>query len=284
MIKKIVLIFVAAVMLSIPLSASAEITASVPQFWTDNEWEVLRLTNIERAKVNLTPLSIFDTLQRAANVRSAELKTVFSHNRPDGSVCFTVLSDLSISNRTAGENIARGQRSPSAVMQSWMDSQGHKENILTADFSHIGTGYADVNNWVQVFVGSCETTVSGIGTTSANPILVTGRDINELNLILILSCDSHGASYMPLIADMCKGYDKNSESAQSVTITYGKQNYTFALELSRAFTTNDALTVLRAAAGTVTLTPEQTARYDLNGDGVISSADALMILKMVAGV
>ena len=78
---------------------------------------------------------------------------LFSHDRPDGTSCFTVLSQCGVSGFwTAGENIAAGTSNPEAAMEMWMNSEGHRANILSGDFTHIGVGYQD-NAWVQLFIG-----------------------------------------------------------------------------------------------------------------------------------
>ncbi len=91
----------------------------------------------------------------AANVRAKEIKQQFSHTRPDGRSFDTVLTENGVSFRGSGENIAYGQRSPEAVMEGWMNSAGHRANILNANFKNIGVGYYQdtngVNHWVQLF-------------------------------------------------------------------------------------------------------------------------------------
>ena len=125
---------------------------------TDVCAEVVRLVNEERAKAGLSPLGVFNNLTAAAQLRAPELITTFEHNRPDGSECFTALSEAGVSNYyTAGENIAAGQRTPAEVVTSWMNSPGHRANILNPSFTHIGVGYAQGGGyghyWVQMFVG-----------------------------------------------------------------------------------------------------------------------------------
>ena len=118
--------------------------------------EVLRLVNIERAKVGAAPLRLADDLQYAANLRAREIVQAFSHTRPDGSDCFTVMRDRG---RTCGENIAAGHSSAAETVEQWMNSQGHRENILNPAFRELGVGYAYENNslyhhyWVQLFRG-----------------------------------------------------------------------------------------------------------------------------------
>lgn len=87
-------------------------------------------------------------------VRAEELEELFEHTRPDGSSCFTALDQAGINYRAAGENIAMGYRSPEAVVEGWMNSPGHRANILNGDFTHIGVGYAPDWNWAQLFVGT----------------------------------------------------------------------------------------------------------------------------------
>lgn len=102
--------------------------------------QVITLVNAERAKEGLQPLAKNDTLCEAAQVRSEELVTKFSHTRPDGSDCFTILNDFNVSYWSAGENIAYGQSTPEIVMDDWMNSTGHRANILASDYNQIGVG------------------------------------------------------------------------------------------------------------------------------------------------
>lgn len=119
--------------------------------------EVVRLVNVERAKEGLVPLGTLSNLTQAAEVRAKEQLTLYSHDRPDGRNPFTVLGEYGISYRMAGENIAYGYATPAAVVDGWMHSQGHRENILNPNFTHIGaatTQKADgTRYWVQLFIG-----------------------------------------------------------------------------------------------------------------------------------
>lgn len=120
--------------------------------------EVLELVNVERMKVGAKPLRLTSDLQYAASIRSKELTKLFSHDRPNGKECFTVLRDMG---RTVGENIAAGSQTPEAVVKQWMNSPGHRGNILNKDFRELGVGYCyDINArggykhyWVQIFRG-----------------------------------------------------------------------------------------------------------------------------------
>lgn len=116
--------------------------------------EVLRLVNAEREKNGLSALKINDKLQEAAQVRAEELLTYYDHTRPNGSSCFTVLSEFNISLSAAAENIAAGYYTPEAVVEGWMNSTGHRENIL-GNFKYIGIGLAYGGDygvyWTQLF-------------------------------------------------------------------------------------------------------------------------------------
>jgi|LFRM01.1.fsa_nt_gb uncharacterized protein YkwD len=116
--------------------------------------EVLRLVNIEREKAGLPALTTNSELKAAADKRAQEIKASFSHTRPDGSKFSTVLKEYGISFRTAGENIAYGQRSPQEVVNAWMNSPGHRANILNSSFGKIGIGVyqsGGVIYWTQLF-------------------------------------------------------------------------------------------------------------------------------------
>lgn len=117
--------------------------------------EVVRLVNEERAAYGLSALKQNSTIQSAAQVRSYEQVKSFSHTRPDGRSCFTALEEAGVSYRGAGENIAYGQKTPSEVVKAWMNSEGHRANILSKNFTDIGVGcYISQSGtiyWTQLF-------------------------------------------------------------------------------------------------------------------------------------
>ena len=117
---------------------------------------VIELVNQERTSRGLQPLLKHDGLMVAAAARAKELSQRYSHTRPNGSECFTILWHLGIDYGYAGENIAMGQRTPEIVMNDWMNSSGHRANILSENFDYIGVGYTMVDGhpyWVQLFTG-----------------------------------------------------------------------------------------------------------------------------------
>ena len=117
--------------------------------------EVVDLVNAERAKEGLSPLTLDTKVQAAAQVRAKECEQSFSHTRPDGTSFSTALKEQNVSYRSAGENIAWGQKSPQEVMNGWMNSSGHRANIMNPDYTTIGVGYYQnangTNYWCQLF-------------------------------------------------------------------------------------------------------------------------------------
>lgn len=125
---------------------------------TDYATQVLALVNVARAEEGLSPLALDPVLCTAASVRAQEIVGTFSHTRPNGADCFTVLGEYGISYMAAGENIAAGQRTPEEVVTSWMNSPGHRANILSSSFQRLGVGLVKAAGgygyyWVQLFTG-----------------------------------------------------------------------------------------------------------------------------------
>ena len=118
--------------------------------------EVLRLVNAERAKVGALPLKLAKDLSASAYVRARELPYKFSHTRPNGSKCFTAMPQIG---HMLGENLAGGQKTPKDVVQAWMDSKTHRDNMLNKTFTELGVAYYYQANskykhyWVQHFRG-----------------------------------------------------------------------------------------------------------------------------------
>ncbi len=116
--------------------------------------QVVALVNAERTKQGLSALTIDTKVQQAALVRAKESAQSFSHTRPNGSSFSTALTEAGVSYRRAGENIAYGQSTPQQVMNAWMNSSGHRANILNANYTTIGVGYTVINGtayWAQLF-------------------------------------------------------------------------------------------------------------------------------------
>lgn len=137
-------------------AAPTEEPGSTPDVTDSYAQQVLELVNVERAKEGLGALALDETLQAAADLRARETGQVFSHTRPDGTKCFTVLEQFGIQCNTAGENIAAGYPTAAAVVDGWMNSEGHRANILSPSFHKLGVGLAEVDDdygyyWTQLF-------------------------------------------------------------------------------------------------------------------------------------
>jgi len=119
------------------------------------EKEVVRLVNEIRVKNGLRELTYDWELSRVARYKSQDMKDnrYFSHTSPVYGSPFQMIKNFGISYRSAGENIARGYKTPQAVVDGWMNSSGHRANILSTSFTRIGVGYvADGNYWTQMFI------------------------------------------------------------------------------------------------------------------------------------
>lgn len=122
------------------------------------ESQVIQLTNQERAKNGLKPLTQDWELSRVARYKSVDMrdKNYFSHTSPTYGSPFTMMKNFGISYRAAAENIAAGQTTAQGVVNAWMNSSGHRANILSTRYTHIGVGYAKGGSqrhyWTQMFI------------------------------------------------------------------------------------------------------------------------------------
>lgn len=120
--------------------------------------QVMDLTNAERAKNGLSPLTWNWEVARVARYKSADMrnKNYFSHQSPTYGSPFSMLENFGVSYRSAGENIAAGQATPEEVVQAWMNSEGHRKNILNSGYTQIGVGYVSGGSyghyWTQMFI------------------------------------------------------------------------------------------------------------------------------------
>ena len=120
------------------------------------ENKVLELVNVERAKYGLSPLQMDESVRNVARMKSSDMRknNYFDHNSPTYGSPFDMLKQFGISYKSAGENIAQGYPTPEAVVKGWMNSPGHRANILNSSFTHIGIGYdAQGHYWTQMFIG-----------------------------------------------------------------------------------------------------------------------------------
>lgn len=135
-----------------PQNESVEVISEINKM----ENEVVRLVNVERKKKGLAPLTANAQLSNVARLKSQDMinKKYFSHYSPTYGSPFDMMKKFGIKFSYAGENIAMGQTTPAAVMKSWMNSPGHRANILNANYNQIGVGAAKSNRiyWTQMFI------------------------------------------------------------------------------------------------------------------------------------
>lgn len=119
------------------------------------EEQVAELVNVERGKEGLAPLTMDKKIEAAAAVRAKEIQKSFSHTRPNGSGFSTALKEAGATYKSAGENIAWGQKTPEEVVKAWMNSPGHRANIMNKKYSRIGVSHAKnaqgTSYWAQLF-------------------------------------------------------------------------------------------------------------------------------------
>ncbi|MDE6594814.1 MAG: hypothetical protein K2K44_02245, partial [Oscillospiraceae bacterium] len=123
---------------------------------SDYEKEVVDLVNEIRKEYGLSELTLNTELSAVARAKSQDMKDkqYFSHTSPTYGSPFDMMKTFGISYRTAGENIAMGYRTPEAVVDGWMNSEGHRANILNSSYKEIGVGYVSSGNyWTQMFIG-----------------------------------------------------------------------------------------------------------------------------------
>lgn len=167
-----------------------------------DEWEILRLTNIERYKVGSVPLTMVDQLQDAADIRAKEIMTDYryDHLRPDGSKFNTAIDPSFVKNRTCGENAFQGKLTPSQALNGWMKSPGHRANILKADYCYFGSGVHYVSGHkylIQLFA-----TGSGIHQVESSTGSFEFESVTEMEKAHLICHTGEGfKSYIPLEAD-----------------------------------------------------------------------------------
>ena len=139
-----------------PVPADTPTETPQPSTLSEYELEVVRLINDIRRQNGLKELKVNEELSRVARIKSQDMhdKGYFSHNSPTYGSPFEMMTAFGIRYRTAGENIAMGYRTPQSVVDGWMNSPGHRANILSANFAEIGMGYvANGSYWTQMFIG-----------------------------------------------------------------------------------------------------------------------------------
>ena len=208
----------------------------------DWEWEVLKIVNRERHTSGMDPVTGFSLIQEACDIRAVELVELFSHTRPDDSSCFTVFDEVGIDRWSGGENIAAGYDSPEDVMYGWMNSPGHRANILTEDFTHMGVGYHYIkssyyrHHWVQLFCNHGYERYTSASLVFPNgQVFEPGQSIEAMDLYIELENDIYGTCYLPVLEEYVTGYDPNVSTDQTITVS--------VMGISGEFTLYSSLTV-----------------------------------------
>ena len=137
-----------------------KITIPTDKAGSSYEEQVVQLVNQERAKVGLKPLKSNWEVARVARYKSQDMidKNYFSNTSPTNGSPLDMMKNFGITYSTAGENIAAGQATPKEVVNAWMNSEGHRKNILSSQFTEIGVGYAKGGSyghyWTQMFISN----------------------------------------------------------------------------------------------------------------------------------
>ena len=199
------------------------------------EWDILRIMNVERAKERGIPLRMIAPLQDSCDIREPELVENFSHTRPDGSKCFTAIKDFNAA--SMGENIYACPSASSSrfveidsekVMTAWMNSTGHRANILSTKYNYVGVGAYDnkgTGTAVQMFAGLASI-ITSVQTSAGT---MDFEDEEEMQKEYLIFTDSNGlVSYMPIDVDYMtktdKGYTLDLPSEEPIVLTVGNSN------------------------------------------------------------
>lgn len=308
-----------ACLLAVALMAPAVAATRQEIGLSEQEWEVLKRANQERMAKGLSPLSAFSTLQKAAHVRSNDLAVEYrsDHTRPDGTSCFSVLKPLGLSYRAVGENIAAGYQTPASVMDAWMNSSGHRANLLSQSFHHLGVGFGHETKqgygtvWEQMFLDS-DCTFSEMSVEPSTVVLGQNQALSDIDATVTIQCRVHGTSVMPLLSEMCQGGDTGTIQVRyqglSTTLTvsrapWSKANSWATGELNQAASvgliptclekTDFTATITRAEFAAVavklyeamggTLPQTQESPFTDTKDGAVIQAHALGIVSGVGG-
>ena len=184
------------------LPMEERIIENFPDGWSVNydEWEVLRLTNIERHKKGIGPLIMAPELITTADLRAKEIIQEYSHTRPNGSPFYVAIDHVFILNKITGENIAKMAKTPEQVVTAWMNSPGHRANMLKGAFTYFGCGVAvnrDVKHWVQLFA-----TGGGMVTAKTSNGVYHFETIEQMEQAIVICTTNEGyTGYIPLEAD-----------------------------------------------------------------------------------
>ncbi len=191
------------------------------------ELDMLVIINRERLAAGLTPVTAFPLLQKVGDIRSEEIAEHFAHERPDGRTCYTTFDDANVPPySTAGENIAGGQLDAAKAMTGFMNSEGHRANILNANFRHVALGYHYDSaskyryHWSQMFYSThgCNFSLMMLELPESMSFY-PDTSIDDMGVMVRMYCDSCGVTFMPLNKELCTGYEPSKSGEQTITVS-----------------------------------------------------------------
>ncbi|NMG10311.1 CAP domain-containing protein [Brasilonema sp. UFV-L1] len=259
---------------------------------TTFEQQVFELTNQERIKAGLEPLQTNAELNYAADTYAQQMSEdgFFSHTAPDGSQPWDRAKEIGYEAQTMGENIAAGQQTPEQVVQDWMNSPGHRANILKSDYKEIGVGFEN-NYWVQEF-GSGDlnpvsyipgsesnTQVASNSTPASEPVSTptpvestsnqsTSPNSNQTNPSPALSSDSFEPTayeqYMLELINRARANPQAEEQRQNIPLTQGLNSNSISYDAKQPLAWN---TTLSKAAQEHNNWQEETGKFSHYGEG-----------------
>lgn len=254
--------------------------------------QVITLLNEQRVNNGLSPLTADSTLTAAAMQRAAETVIYFSHTRPNGSRCFTAFDG-----GWRGENIAAGQADPDEVITGWMNSTGHRKNILEANYTSVGVGcfnYKGINFWVQCFSDITADGSVRTGTASATAAVSASTDYINMsgklaentfssageNTIFTVSNNNVGWTYITATVDSSSfNYSSNSsaakvDSAGNVTVAGGGTAIITAATKKGSLSVSDTLTsTAPSLTPSITSITAGSGKVDLSWSSVSGAAN-----------
>lgn len=256
-------------------------------------YEVLDIVNQNRAKLGLSALTMDKDLMAAAMQRAAECSIYYDHTRPDGTSCFTAIpSKMAFGYH--GENVAVGYTTADAVMNGWMNSSGHKANILGTNFTSIGIGcfYQDgVIYWAQLFTSSKGTAPSARPTNTETSVTIDALLSNtSLKLVYDTSADEDVCTYHLYNTNLEYTYSKIKLSCDSTHFASSNNYIAHIHDNGYTVYIHEGTFTLSAYIGDVLALEVEMPSIphhiagDIDSDGVITNADLVTMAQYIVNL
>ena len=240
MLKKIlsVSLIIALLILCLPAVEISSARAETIGNTKGKEWKFIAAINKYRIENGLEAVTAFAPLQQAADIRAEEIDYCYSHTRPDGTPCYTVLYEVGVSAAGCGENLGRsiGCKTATKMLQGWIDSPGHNWNMLQECWGHLGIGHnmasdGKTNCWSLLLIGETGG-MTGLSLEGAENLRVkAGTKLSSLDITVVETHCEYGRCACPLIDEMCTGYDRNKIGLQTVTVSHKGEKVSFEIEV-----------------------------------------------------